>query len=295
MSAPAGDTRTNAVARLKSRGLHAQKRFGQNFLTDANVCRRIAEAAMPGEVTPRGTVLEIGPGLGALTTPLLGRAGHVVAVDLDPEMIACLADDFAPEIAAGALTLVHGDGVAIDWLALLAAHPAPHVVTGNLPYLVTGRFLEHAVRVASQVERVVFMVQLEVAERLIAAPGTKEYGALTVFVRASYEVLRLLVVKAGAFHPRPDVDSAVVVLTPRAMVLPETDTFRALVRAGFAMRRKTLRNTWRALGELWPTIEAVAAELKLDLGLRAETLSPEQFDQIASAVDRHRGVSPSSK
>lgn len=270
------------IAILRERGLSPKKAFGQNFLLDANVCRRIAEAATAPE---GGTVLEIGPGLGALTRALLERASRVIAIDRDPDMIAFLAEDLAQPIEAGQLSLQTADGLAVDWRALVTSGPAPHVVAGNLPYLVTGRFLELATEHAAVIDRAIFMVQLEVAERMLAAPSTKAYGALTVFVRAQFDVARLLIARAGAFHPRPEVDSAVVVLTPRKDRVEESDTFRALVKGAFGMRRKTLRNAWKGVLDKTPeAIEMAATAAGIDLQRRGETLSVEEFARVASLI-----------
>ena len=222
--------------RLRERGLRPKKSFGQNFLADAHAARMIAEAA----TTPTGgTVLEIGAGLGALTRPLLERAARVVAIERDRDLVPILRDELADEEALGRFTLLEADAATADWLALLADGPRPHVVAGNLPYQITGRLLELATRAAGAIDRAVFMVQAEVAERLIAPPGGDAYGALSVFAQASFAVSRLLTVKAGAFYPRPEIDSAVVVLDPaRPARAIETDAFRDAVRAAFGARRE---------------------------------------------------------
>src|SRR5262249_31443367 len=148
-----------------------------------------------------------------------------------------------------------------------APGPAPRVVAGNLPYLITGRLLERATTIADAIDRAVFMVQAEVADRLAAPPGGDAYGALSVFVQAAFDVQRILVVRGGAFYPRPDVDSAVVALTPRRpRRAEETDAFRAAVRAAFATRRKTLRNAWKGLyGWSREELAARAAEVGISL------------------------------
>lgn len=267
--------------RLRERGLSPKKRFGQNFLVDVHAQKMIAEAA----TTPvGGTVLEIGPGMGALTRPLLERAGHVVALERDRDLVPLLAEDFAEPIAQGRLHIVEGDAMAQDWAALLHGHPKPHVIAGNLPYLLTGPLLERATTLVDHVDRVVFMVQLEVAERLMAKPSTKEYGALTVFVQAAFEVRRVLTVRAGAFYPRPDVDSAVVALDPvKPKRAEETDAFRDAVRAAFGTRRKTLRNAWKSIyGWSKEELETHAAAAGISLDARGETLSVEAFARFAA-------------
>jgi 16S rRNA (adenine1518-N6/adenine1519-N6)-dimethyltransferase len=264
---------------LKSRGLAPKKRFGQNFLADAHAARVIAEAA----TTPEGgTVLEIGPGLGALTRPLLARAARVVAIERDRDLVPILRDEFAE--AADALTIIEADALRVDWEIAVAGGPKPHVIAGNLPYAITGALIERAIMLSSTFDRAVFMVQAEVADRLAAAPDTEAYGALTVFVQAAYEVDKLLAVKAGAFHPRPEVDSAVVVLTPhRPLRAAETPELRAAVKAAFGTRRKTLRNAWKGLyGWSREELASRADEAEISLDARGETLDVEAFARIAA-------------
>jgi 16S rRNA (adenine1518-N6/adenine1519-N6)-dimethyltransferase len=267
-----------AVRAFRERGLSAKKSFGQNFLTDANLSKKVAELATPGGA--RGTVVEIGAGLGALTEPLLERAAKVVAIERDRDLCPILRDAFADPITERRLDLLEADAKTIDFAALFAAGPAPRVLAGNLPYQLTGPLLEKATALARDIDRAVFMVQAEVADRLVAAPGTENYGALTVFVSAAFDVARALRVGRGAFHPRPQVDSTVVVLTPlRPPRAVETDRFREAVRAAFTQRRKTLRNAWSKLSD----VEARAARAGIDLGRRGETLSVEEFARFAES------------
>jgi 16S rRNA (adenine1518-N6/adenine1519-N6)-dimethyltransferase len=264
---------------LRSRGLSPKKRFGQNFLADAHAARVIAEAA----TTPEGgTVLEIGPGLGALTRPLLARAALVVAIERDRDLVPILRDELAE--AGDALTIIEADALRVDWEAALARGPKPHVIAGNLPYAITGALIERAIMLSRAVDRAVFMVQAEVADRLAAAPDTEAYGALTVFVQAAYQVDKLLAVKAGAFHPRPEVDSAVVVLTPHhPLRAAETPELRAAVKAAFGARRKTLRNAWKGLyGWSREELASRADEAGIALDARGETLDVEAFARIAA-------------
>jgi 16S rRNA (adenine1518-N6/adenine1519-N6)-dimethyltransferase len=268
---------SDAVRAFRERGLVPKKSFGQNFLVDPNVSRRIAELA--GE----GTIVEIGAGLGALTEALLSRAARVVAIERDRDLCPILRDVFAGAIGRGALEIVEADAKKVDLGALLASGPAPHVLVGNLPYQLTGPLLERACELADAIDRAVFMVQSEVADRLVAAPGSEAYGVLTVFVSAAFDVARSLNVGRGAFHPRPGVDSAVVALSPlRPPRATETDRFRDAVRAAFAQRRKTLRNAWSSLGPP-AEIDARARAAGIDLSRRGETLSVEDFARFASA------------
>jgi 16S rRNA (adenine1518-N6/adenine1519-N6)-dimethyltransferase len=253
-------------------------------LVDPGVARQIAELAAFRE---GATVLEVGAGLGALTEPLLARGAHVIAVERDRDLCPILRDAFAGPIADGKLVVLEADAKQVDLGARLAEGSAPRVVTGNLPYQLTGPLLERTTSIARTLDRAVFMVQAEVADRLVALPASEAYGALTVFVSAAFRVSRALAVARGAFHPRPGVDSAVVVLTP---VVPpraeETESFRGAVRAGFAQRRKTLRNAWRALGPM-AAVAACAETAGIDLDRRGETLSVEEFARFADALARH--------
>lgn len=186
--------------KLRLRGLRPRKALGQNFLHDQRVCSAIAQATLP---SPGAWVLEIGPGLGALTVPLLALAERVVALEKDTGLAAVLREEQAEAIASGRLVLHEGDATRLDWLPLLEGAPGERVIAGNLPYSVTGLLLERATTVAPHVARAVFMLQLEVAERLAAAPASEAYGALTVFVQAAFEVKRLLNVGSGAFFSAP--------------------------------------------------------------------------------------------
>jgi precorrin-6B methylase 2 len=179
--------------KLRLRGLRPRKALGQNFLHDQRVCSAIAQATLP---SPGAWVLEIGPGLGALTVPLLALAERVVALEKDTGLAAVLREEQAEAIASGRLVLHEGDATRLDWLPLLEGAPGERVIAGNLPYSVTGLLLERATTVAPHVARAVFMLQLEVAERLAAAPASEAYGALTVFVQAAFEV-------KGQPRPRP--------------------------------------------------------------------------------------------
>jgi 16S rRNA (adenine1518-N6/adenine1519-N6)-dimethyltransferase len=231
--------------------------------------------------------LEIGGGTGVLTRALLRRAAHVTVVERDRELIPLLEETFAEEIAQGRLRVVEADGAQVSYEDLLGPE-GPRVLAGNLPYQITGKLVERAIHAAAALERVVVMVQLEVAERLVAMPGTKEYGALSVFTQAAFDAKIIRRVPKGAFFPPPDITSAVVALAPcRPPRALETDTFRSVVKDAFGMRRKTLRNAWRALGEPGD-VERWAQEAGVNLDARGETLGVSDFARMADAIRRPR-------
>ena len=267
--------RRDPRAVLREAGLSPKKSFGQNFLVTGDVAERIAAAAVPDDERGRApVVVEIGAGTGALTASLAARAREVVAIERDRDLVPLLRDAFAD---APNVRVVEGDAKTFEFAE------DDFVLAGNLPYQITGLLLERAAGVAGRLRRAVFMVQREVADRLLAAPGTKTYGALTVFTRAAFDVRRLMNVAPGSFFPPPDVTSAVVVLTPRADRVPETDRFRALVSKAFEQRRKTLRNAWRGLAP--PDALAAAADAaKVSLDARGETLSVDQFAAMTRAL-----------
>jgi 16S rRNA (adenine1518-N6/adenine1519-N6)-dimethyltransferase len=276
--------RESPRALLAAHGLRAKKQFGQNFLIDDNLTRRIAELATD---PPGGAVVEIGAGLGALTRPLLERAARVVAVERDRDLVPLLRAELAAEIEAGRLELLEADAKQVDVAALLAAGPAPRVLAGNLPYQLTGVLLERAVQAARGIDRAVFLVQLEVADRIGAKPGGAAWGALSVFVQAQFAARRAFIVRRGAFQPQPGVDSAVIVLEPLAEPLAETDALRELVHAAFAQRRKKLRNAWQGVGGLdAPALAAAAARAGIDLDLRGETLEVAAFARMVEELRR---------
>jgi 16S rRNA (adenine1518-N6/adenine1519-N6)-dimethyltransferase len=273
---------------LREEGLVAKKSFGQNFLVAESVAQRIAEACVPDAEIGRARVVEIGAGLGALTALLLARAAHVVAIERDRDLCPVLARAFADAVERGTLTILEADAQTVDIRALLGPHPptpqgGARVLAGNLPYQLTGRLLQRAVEQKDALERAVFMVQAEVCDRLLAAPSTKDYGALTVFTRAAFTPRRVLSVSAGSFHPAPDVASAVVELVPRPAPTAETPTFRALVRAAFMARRKTLRNAWSSVAPAADVARAAAAA-GVSLDARGETLDVEAFAKVALAL-----------
>ncbi len=281
---------------LREAGLRPKKSFGQNFLVAEGLARAIAEACVPLGEQGRARVVEIGAGTGALTRLLADRARSVVAIERDRDLVPLLASELAGRHDPGSAEAWSspGDGVQVleadaqsaDLPALLGPEDpeSPRVLCGNLPYAISGPLLRLAVGAAPHLERVVFMLQDEVADRLVASPGTKAWGSLSVFIRAAYDVRRLLRAPPGAFHPPPDVTSAVVTLVPlRPPLAEETDAFRAVVRAAFGSRRKTLRNAWSSLAPS-DALARAAAAAGVSLDARGETLDVAAFARMAKEL-----------
>jgi 16S rRNA (adenine1518-N6/adenine1519-N6)-dimethyltransferase len=251
----------------------ARRRFGQNFLVDPHYIDRIVTAVAP---QPGDNVVEIGPGLAALTRALIARAGRITAVEIDRDLAARLAQDFAPDV----LRLVVADALEFDLGTLGAALR----IVGNLPYNISTPLLFHIAGFAPQLSDVHVMLQREVVARMTAEPGTADYGRLTVMLQVRFAVSRLFTVPAGAFRPAPKVESAVARLVPlreRAPAITDMALFERIVAAAFNQRRKTLRNALSALC----TPETMAA-VAIDPGARGETLSTSDFVRLANTIAR---------
>ncbi len=274
---------THPKVQLRDAGLTPKYHFGQNFLSDASICARIADQCAPAGTR---TVIEIGAGLGALTTSLLERSERVIAIERDRDLVPQLRAILSSPIAQGQLTVEEDDAKSFDYESVFANNPQPATLAGNLPYQLTGPLLKRSLELAGLVTRCTFLVQLEVADRLTAKPDGDAYGALTVFLQARYVVHRQFIVRRGAFYPQPNVDSALVVLVPLASpIAQETPLFRALVKAAFAQRRKKLRNAWAAVKDLSAEhLNRAAATADINLDLRGEVLSVEQYARMTEAV-----------
>jgi 16S rRNA (adenine1518-N6/adenine1519-N6)-dimethyltransferase len=248
-----------------------KKRLGQHFLTDPKLLGRIADAL---EATRDDTVIEIGPGRGALTAQLLTRAGRVIAIELDRELAPMLAEKWKLEPR---FRMVEGDVLDQDLGALAGG---PYLLAGNVPYNITTPILFHAMR-RPRPARAVYLVQWEVAERVVATPGSEAYGALSVNVQALAAATLLFKVSARAFTPPPKVESAVLRIVPRAEPLlreDEEEPFRQLVQGAFGLRRKQMRRVLRTVRS-WdaPRADAALAAAGIDPEARPETLAPEDF------------------
>jgi 16S rRNA (adenine1518-N6/adenine1519-N6)-dimethyltransferase len=263
---------------LRKYELQPKRSFSQNFLIQPGSIAQIADAAVAmGE-----QIVELGPGLGALTHALLERGATVLAVELDRDMVRVLEKEFAER---DRLEVRWGDAAELDLEAYSTACGSKLVVTGNLPYQATGAIIRQVVVHRAVLDGAILMVQREVRDRLIAPPGTKAYGALTVFTRAAFEVETVCRLRPGSFYPAPKVDSAVVRFLPReAPLAEETESFRAVIRAAFQMRRKTLHNALRALDDSGRASNALR-EAGIDPGRRGETLSVEEFAKLAERWD----------
>lgn len=256
-------------------GHRARKRFGQNFLSDPNIIRKIIDAIRP---QPGELMVEIGPGLGAMTAPLIERLGHLHVVEIDRDLIARLHETYAP----AQITVHEGDALKFDFSSLCAGGDQPLRIVGNLPYNISTPILFHLAEYADRVKDMTFMLQKEVVDRMAAAPGSKVYGRLSVMLQAWCQVTSLFVVPPGAFRPPPKVDSAVVRLVPRdpaTVGIADPAHFARLVKAAFGQRRKTLRNALHGLVD-----EAGFAAAGVRSDARAEQLDVAEFIALANAT-----------
>ena len=253
----------------------ARKRFGQHFLHEPGVIARIVRAIAP---KPDDALVEIGPGLGALTVPLLDAAGALTVIELDRDVIPHLREACG---GTARLDVVQADALRVDYTKLAAqiAGGGPLRLAGNLPYNISTPLLFHLLEHAAAIKDMHFMLQKEVVRRICAAPDTEDYGRLTVTLAARAEAAELFTVGPGAFTPPPRVDSAVVRITPRPAPFPIRDLARydQLAMLAFNQRRKTLHNALR--GAVAPEAFAAAG---IDPRARGETLSPEQFARLAN-------------
>jgi len=249
----------------------ARKRFGQNFLVDRHYIDRIVAAIDPQLYDK---LVEIGPGLGALTVPLLERVEHLTVIEIDRDLAASLVAEYPPT----RLTVHNSDALEFDFSSL----GKDLRVLGNLPYNISSPLLFHLAQYDTSLRDIIVMLQKEVVERMVAAPATPAYGRLSVMLQARFRVERLFLVPAGAFRPAPKVDSAVTRLAPlredRPRIVDES-LFTRVVAAAFGQRRKTLRNTLKTLAN-----EDQLERVGIAPGARGETLSVAEFVRLANAL-----------
>jgi 16S rRNA (adenine1518-N6/adenine1519-N6)-dimethyltransferase len=273
---------------LRKYGLSAKKSWGQNFLCDPLVHERIANAARLGV---DDCVIEIGAGLGTLTTVLAARAGRVVAVERDRELAAVLQKELGSDER---VRLLEANALTLDYAALAAEAGRQLVVVGNLPYQIASQLLIGLIAGRAHIARAVVMLQLEMAQRVASQPSTSDYGALTVALATYAKVELCFKVGRGAFLPAPRVDSAIVRLTPlpapRVPIAEQApEHYERVVRAAFGKRRKTLRN---ALRDRFAdeALDRALARAGIDGARRGETLAIEEFGALAEALHVEAGA-----
>jgi 16S rRNA (adenine1518-N6/adenine1519-N6)-dimethyltransferase len=265
-------------------GLHAKKSFGQNFLISERAFRAIVDATVGAD---DDWIVEIGAGLGTLTARLAERVpeGKVIALERDPDMIRVLRAELA---GVDNVEIEAADALRYDLRMAARWRGDAIAVCGNLPYHIAAPLLFKIVEARAQIRRAVVMIQKEMADRLVAAPGTKEYGALGVMIRTYADVSTVVKVGAGSFAPPPKVDSAVVKLVPiggggtRVPIADEAH-YSAVVHAAFGQRRKTLRNALRAVFDEG-AVDAALAATKIDGVRRGETLDIAELAAVAAAL-----------
>lgn len=281
-------TRTRAI--IEKYGIHTKKGFGQNFLTDLNVLKNIVSAA---EITRDDNVIEIGPGIGALTEQLAQAAGEVLALEIDQDLIPVLAEVLAPY---DNVTVLNQDVLQANLPELIKQQftdpSRPIKVVANLPYYITSPILMNLLAAPVDWAAICVMMQKEVAQRLTAQPGTKQYGALTLAIEYQMTAEIAFNVSRRVFVPAPNVDSAIVVLKPRTTPLPvqpfNKQKLFGFIRGCFAHRRKSLWNNLQATIGKQPAVkekmQAILTALAISPQTRPERLTLEQFIELANAL-----------
>jgi len=271
-------------ALLDAHGLHPKRSLGRNFLVDPNTARRVVALA---DLPAAAPVLEIGPGLGSLTLALVDAGHDVVALELDDRLadaLRAVLTDAGPAVERR-VRVEHGDAMTVDLDALVTAPPSPRACVSNLPYNVAVPVVVRLLEEAATVERILVMVQREVGERLAAGPGDAQYGAVSVKVAYFAEAQVVGLVPPTVFVPKPKVDSALVRLRRRAappVSVPSADGLFALVRAGFAQRRKMLRRSLvPLLGDATPSVLEAAG---VPPTARAEALGLDDWAAVARSA-----------
>ena len=264
---------------LKAFNLHATKKFGQNFLVDANIVRCIVDSAEAG---PGDKILEIGPGIGTLTQGLAESGAEVIAVEIDKKLPAVLAETLK---GYDNVTIVPGDILKVNIREIMGE--GPFKVAANLPYYITTPILMALLEQHLPITHIVTMVQKEVAERMVAKPGSRIYGALSVAVQYYTEPHIAYDVPPRSFIPAPEVDSVVIACKVRdtpAVAVKDEKVFFRVVKAAFGQRRKTISNAMKGAGFDKEQIAAAFEKAGIDAGRRGETFSLEEFGRLADAL-----------
>ena len=269
---------------LKKEKFRFKKQFGQNFISDDHLLAKIVEAA---EITPEDVVIEIGPGAATLTAALAEKAAQVIAIEIDKDLFPIIERRMA---GYSNFELVAGDAMKVDFDALAAKYGAKrYKVVANLPYYITTpivmRFLEEGFRVSE----LVIMVQQEVADRFLANPGTKAYGAITAAINYYGSVSRAFNVPRTMFTPRPEVDSSIVKIKcyeNKPFAADDEKLLRRVIKAAFGQRRKTLNNALKALNLPKDELDKALQRAGIDAARRGETLSVEEFVCLSNAISK---------
>ncbi len=267
-----------------ARGLKPNKRLGQHFLVDQGIIREIIEKA---GVDRSDDILEIGPGLGAITIPLAKEVNSVTAVEKDSRMVNHLRQRL-DEVNISNVNVIEGDILRVDFGAITEGKKRIKVM-GNLPYNISSPFLERFIANKKFFSRAVLMLQYEFAERLSSGPGTKDYGAITVMTKYESTVTRLLRVEKEAFSPRPKVGSMVISVDlerPHPLRAKDNRVFELVVRGAFAQRRKTIKNSLRVINDRFSNDQIAWALDKcgIDPLRRAETVSLDEFISLSDTL-----------
>jgi len=267
----------NAVREaLAQYSIRPRKKLGQSFLEDMNTIHRISALVAPEEVD---TVVEIGAGLGILTAELAKKAGRVIALEIDPRLISVLKDRFTGD---SHVEIVAGDVMAYDFLS--AGPPGDRIkIVGNIPYYISTPILFRLIKFRRVIKSMVLMFQRELADRIMASPGTKDYGITSVIVARYAKLIDKMTVPPTCFYPEPDVVSSVLsFIVHQDETTPEDDLlFTVAVRSAFSHRRKTLWNNLRAAGFEDRNLEGILKKIGINGSRRAETLTIDEFSKLA--------------
>jgi 16S rRNA (adenine1518-N6/adenine1519-N6)-dimethyltransferase len=270
---------------LKAWNLKAHKALGQNFLKEPTICRQIVSLAKIDETE---TVLEIGAGLGAMTVELAVKARQVIAVEKDRQLVPLLRAELLARRMQN-VQLLQQDILSLEWEPLVRSQDKSLVVMGNLPYNISSQIIVMLIRERQYVDRAILMFQKELADRLVAGPGSKTYGRLSVMLQYYADLVRLRTIPANMFYPKPKVDSALLGIQFKLKIDPlatDEKLLARVVQAAFGQRRKTMRNALSAglLPLDAPAAEAVLNASRIDPRRRAETLSVEEFVALTNQV-----------